>query len=284
MSLALKIFRLRNQITSFIAPSWTAKKSMELFIRPRRHQPKEWELKAEKLGERIRINKDISAIKWVTDRSNINTKLVLLAHGWESRGTQMYGFVPKLLEQGYNVIAIDMPAHGQSFGNKANPLKFAETIMLAEKKFGQFEAIIGHSMGAGAIGISVYLGLNSSKLVLISGPGSIESVLKRFCKFIGISTKSTDLFLTYIGEYVGMSPIELDEKLLQMRSSIPTLVIHDKNDLEVPFKDTNSTLTIFTNSELLITNGLGHRKILKSDIVLSKVNDFLNGIELGVMT
>jgi len=276
MSLALKFFRLKNQFTSFFAPTWTAKKSMNIFLTPRRHQPKVWEIKAEELGERININKNISAIKWNTEQPNPKNKIVLLAHGWESRGTQMYGFVPNLLEQGYHVVAVDMPAHGHSDGDKSDPVKFADTIMLAEKKFGKFDVLIGHSMGAGAIGMAICFGLLCHKLVLISGPASIENVLNNFAKLIGLNRKATDLFLHYIGQHVGISPNDMDKKLLNMKSDIPTLVIHDENDLEVPFNETNYTLSIFTNSELLATNGLGHRKILKSDIVLAKVNSFLH--------
>jgi pimeloyl-ACP methyl ester carboxylesterase len=240
MSIALKIFRLKNQLSSLIAPSWTAKKAMQVFLSPRKYQPKAWELIAEKSGQRININKDISAIKWKTDQPNPDNKTALLAHGWESRGTQMSGFVPQLLMQGYDVVALDMPAHGHSNGNKSDPIKFAETLILAEKKLGKFDIIIGHSMGAGAIGIAVTKGLKSHKLVLISGPSSIENTLKNFSGFIGFNKNSTDYFLKYIGDYVGISPVQIDKNLLQMKSKISTLVIHDENDLEVPFNETHS--------------------------------------------
>lgn len=284
MSIALKIFRLKNQLSSIIAPSWAAKKAMQIFLSPRKYQPKAWELIAEKSGKRININKSISAIKWKTDQSNPNNKTALLAHGWESRATQMSGFVPQLLMQGYDVVALDMPAHGHSIGDKSDPIKFAETLILAEKKLGRFDIIIGHSMGAGAIGIAVTKGLKSHKLVLISGPSSIENTLKNFSGFIGLNKNSTDYFLKYIGDYVGISPVQIDKNLLQMKSKISTLVIHDENDLEVPFNETNSMLSIFPNSELFVTKGLGHRKILKSNRVLTKVNDFLHGTELCTLT
>jgi pimeloyl-ACP methyl ester carboxylesterase len=177
-----------------------------------------------------------------------------------------------------------MPAHGHSIGHKSDPIKFAETIMLAEKKLGEFDTIIGHSMGAGAIGIAINRGLNSNKLVLISGPSSIENTLKNFSEFIGLNKKATGYFLDDIGNHVGISPNEIDKRLLQMKSRIPTLVIHDENDLEIPFNETNTMLTIFPNSELFVTNGLGHRKILKSNRVLTKVNDFLHDKELCTMT
>lgn len=275
MSLALKSYRLKNQLSSLIAPSWTAKKAMSVFITPRRLQPKEWELKAESLGHRFNINERVSAVQWKTERTNSENKLVLLAHGWESRATQMYGFVPQLLQQGYHVVALDMPAHGHSKGNTADPLKFAETIMLAEEKLGKFEAIIGHSMGASAIGIAVNRGLRSNKVVLISGPSSIENVLRSFSKFVGLSSKSTDWFVYHVGEYAKVSASKMDSDLLQTKSNIPALIIHDKKDFEIPFSESKGALLLFNHSKLLATDGLGHRKILKSELVLNKIDLFL---------
>jgi pimeloyl-ACP methyl ester carboxylesterase len=40
--------------------------------------------------------------------------------------------------------------------------------------------------------------------------------------------------------------------------TIPILVIHDKDDLEVPVKA--AYLRSFKNGKLLLTEGLGHRK------------------------
>ena len=41
---------------------------------------------------------------------------VLLVHGWNGRGTQMAGFVAPLIEQGYRVLTLDLPGHGDSSG------------------------------------------------------------------------------------------------------------------------------------------------------------------------
>jgi dipeptidyl aminopeptidase/acylaminoacyl peptidase len=55
----------------------------------------------------------------------------------------------------------------------------------------------------------------------------------------------------------------------------PVLVIHDENDNDVPVSAAYHIQNHLKDSELLITNGLGHRKILGDSKVIKKIIDFL---------
>ena len=76
---------------------------------------------------------------------------VLLLHGWSGRGTQLYSFADQLQKETYEVISFDMPAHGQSPGNKTNVLELTYCIQDINQKFGPFDAAIAHSMGGFAL-------------------------------------------------------------------------------------------------------------------------------------
>jgi pimeloyl-ACP methyl ester carboxylesterase len=188
----------------------------------------------------------------------------------------MYGLVKGLIEQGYSVIAVDMPGHGHSPGKTSNAYVFSETVRLAQQKLGCFHAIIGHSMGAGAAAIAVGKGVKTDKLVLISGPSSIENVLCRFSDFVGLNKNATHKFIDFIGQYVGVPAIEMDATKLLQASDTPTLLIHDEHDIEVPFSEATRLAPVFNQSELFVTKGLGHRNILKSNEVFAKINSFVN--------
>ena len=54
--------------------------------------------------------------------------------------------------------------------------------------------------------------------------------------------------------------------------TIPVLVIHDENDTEVPVKCAIHIHKHLMNSELLLTQNLGHRKILGDKKVIEKIN------------
>lgn len=275
MNIALASFRLKNTLVSLIAPSRAAKTASQQFLTPRRQLPKAWEQKAEALGQRFPMSQDISAIKWQPESDCGSGKKLLLVHGWESRATQMYALVPTLLTLGYQVTAIDMPGHGHSNGTVSDPDKFAQTIALAEKFLGGVDVIVAHSMGAGATTTAVARGLTCQKLVLIAGPSSIENVLRRFSAFIGLTPKATELFIGFIGEQVGVHADELDALKQMPPCDIPALLIHDKDDVDVLLSESERLMVQFNQGELFVTQGLGHRKILKSAQTLNKINAFL---------
>ncbi len=277
MNLLFAGYRFKNKIMSRITPSRTAKRALNKFVRPRRSQPKNWEHNAESLGLRFAISNEISAIRWLPQDydSTVKSKKLLLVHGWESRATQMYGLVPKLLALGYEVIGVDMPAHGHSTGQISHAEAFVQTVLLSQEKLGVFDAVVGHSMGAGASSLALSRGLTTKKLVLISGPSSIENVLRSFSKFVGLNKHATDKFLHHASELVGKKPAEMDAINSKDDIEISTLIIHDHHDFEVPISESKRLIPKFINAELYTTSGLGHRKILKSTEVIEKISGFL---------
>jgi len=282
MNYALEGYKLTNRISSVIAPNWAAKNASIKFLSPNRYDIKAWEENAEKAGTRFKLSEDVSVIRWSQNvneddaKSSDNGKKILLVHGWESRATQMYGLVKGLVAQGYTVFAVDMPGHGHSSGETSNAYLFSQTVKLAQQELGHFHAIIGHSMGAGATAIAVGKGVTADKLVLISGPSSIENVLRRFSGFVGLNKNTTHKFIDFIGQYVGVPASELDATKLLQACDIPALLIHDEHDIEVPVSESRRLAPVFNQSELFVTKGLGHRKILKSDEVFAKISDFVN--------
>jgi hypothetical protein len=57
--------------------------------------------------------------------------------------------------------------------------------------------------------------------------------------------------------------------------TIPILVIHDKDDLEVPVKAAQHIYDHLKNGKLLLTEGLGHRKILGDSEVIQRTVQFV---------
>lgn len=273
MNTAFLIFRTKNQIASLLSPKRVGSISAERFLKPRRGVPKDWEKIAEESGERLKLNDDISAIKWVSDHPN--GQRILIAHGWESRATQMYGLVPDLLKLGFEVIALDMPGHGHSNGNTSNAWLFTQTLLLAQEVLGQFDVVIAHSMGAGATSYALRHGLSAKKLILISAPSSVERVLKHFSSLMGLWGKAVQQFIQAVEHKVGVPVTELDALIETHQHAIPTLLLHDQDDKEVPYAESQRMLLAFKHGTMISTKGLGHRNILKSEITRDSVRQFL---------
>lgn len=55
---------------------------------------------------------------------------------------------------------------------------------------------------------------------------------------------------------------------------IPVLIIHDEDDVDVPIKAAYQIKKHAPNSYLMVTTGLGHRKILGDKKVIERIRDF----------
>ena len=56
---------------------------------------------------------------------------------------------------------------------------------------------------------------------------------------------------------------------------IPTFVIHDSDDKEVDVSSAYNIRQNLEKGELLITNGLGHTRILKDNQVVNRIVEFI---------
>src|SRR4051812_46617824 len=53
---------------------------------------------------------------------------ILLTHGWKDRGDHHQAFVPALRAKGFQVLALDGPAHGGSSGFQIDPFHYGIAI------------------------------------------------------------------------------------------------------------------------------------------------------------
>ncbi len=199
---------------------------------------------------------------------------VLLIHGWSGRGTQFYEMAPALAEKGYSTYSITGPAHGTLKGNYTHMLQFAEAIMAAEKKYGPFTFAIGHSLGGLAIMNAIRQGFNPEKIVVMGTPSKLSSVVADFCHNLEMGEEEEEILTQTLkekfNEFDNFSAHHIAKSL-----SISGLIVHDKNDLDVNIEEAYSTHSVWKESELYVTEKLGHRRILSDRGVIEKVLNFL---------
>ncbi|MGB5321380.1 alpha/beta hydrolase [Lutimonas sp.] len=202
-------------------------------------------------------------------------KKVLLVHGWAGRGTQLFQIADKILENRMMVVSFDGPAHGLSSGKRTNMIEFLETIREVNKKYGPFDAAIGHSFGGMSLINAVADGLNVEKLVTIGTDNSIPQIFNYLVKKMElkpvISKKLAKLSETKFNTEID----SLSSEHKAAKITIPTLVIHDSNDKYVNVSSAVSIRQNLKKGELLITNGLGHHKIFKDNFVIQRIIDFI---------
>ena len=265
----INLIQTKNKILSPIFPKTMARQAGNLFFTPMQGPIKDWEKEAENKGHRETYEDGLSAIRW-----GESDKRILLVHGFSSRATQMYGFVPFLLDAGFEVIAVDAPGHGQSPKSKANPLMVANTLLKAQKHFGKFYGAIGHSVGGAAIAIAANRGLDVEKSVLIAAPSSIQKVMDLFSSFMGLSPKSMQAFSEYVIKTVGEPPQALSPESIVMSMNSELFLIQDEHDVEVPRGSIEKIAAAAKDPKVLRTKDLGHRKIIRDKAVHEQVGEF----------
>jgi pimeloyl-ACP methyl ester carboxylesterase len=271
-----KIMLLGLKITQFISIKWVTLLAARIFTTPIKHKipNREMYMDSNSVQETLfvpKINKKIVVYQYGN-----SSKKVLLVHGWSGRGTQLVKFADALLPLGYSTISFDAPAHGKS-GTKTTLMpEFIASILELERKFGPFEAAIGHSLGGMALLNAVKQGLSLKKLVVIGSGDKIKDITKTYNNTLQlkpiVAVKMSQLFEKRIGE-----PMEnFSAYIAAKQVNIPTLVIHDENDEEVPISCSINIEKHLPKGNLFLTKKLGHRKILGNTNVINKTVQFIN--------
>ncbi len=200
---------------------------------------------------------------------------VLLMHGWGGRATQMHPFLPALLDSGYEVIAIDAPGHGYSHGKRSSLFHFSRSLQRAVKAYGGVDAAITHSFGGAALVHALTEGMKLGKAVLIAPPVRISDFTHNLVQALGLSDTLRQRLQEKWEAQLATSFADLDATRWAGQLSQPALIIHDRQDREVPHSKGAELAQHWPRAQLHSTEQLGHRRILKDADVIARSVDFV---------
>ncbi|MFI0490922.1 alpha/beta fold hydrolase [Flavobacterium sp.] len=274
-----KIILQISKVISAFSPKLTILFAAKLFTTPIKYKIPKRELKmdsksTQKLIEIPAINKKVVLYQY-----GESDKKVLLTHGWSGRGTQLFKIADELVKAGYSTISFDAPAHGKSPGTTTIISEFVETILEIERQYGPFEAAVGHSLGGMSLLISVKRGLTINHLVIISSGDVVQDILDDFIVKLELKPVFSERLRIYFENKLGEKMDNYSAYKSAMEISIPVLIIHDKNDDEVPVTASINIHKYLKNGTLFLTEGLGHRKILGNSVIIEKAIHFIENKE-----
>jgi pimeloyl-ACP methyl ester carboxylesterase len=251
-----------------ISPALAGRLAANLFNRPRRHRRPDRERVLIARGTPVPLPDCLSATAWGAG------PVVLLVHGWEGRGAQLGAFVDPLVAAGYRVLALDGPAHGDSTGTTATGPEFAQAMETTREAVGPLAAIIAHSFGGFTALLAASRGLTVDRLVVIGSPSSVPEVLREFQELIALPARALPSMVRTLEQRVGASIESFDVSTFVGHVDTDLLVVHDTDDVEVPYVNGTRLAELF-GARLLTTSGLGHRRILFAPDVVAAVVDFV---------
>ncbi len=224
---------------------------------------------------RVSRDGDIVSYAW-----GDGAQTVLLVHGWRSRASRFSAIGSALVERGYTVVSFDARGNGDSGGTRTHALEYAEIITALGQRYGRFDAIIAHSLGAVAAFIAVRHGVRTRRVVTIGAPHDFDSVIRTFATAIGMPPAATRSLKRRVVRWARPLGVDVRRELVSELDptayTTPLLVVHDTGDREAPLEQAMQIVEAHTGPvETLITDGLGHNRILSDAGVVERISRFV---------
>ncbi len=267
-----------------VFPGMLTPLALHLWFSTRRHARPAPEQRALASARAFRFHLDtgeVHAWEWAPTGQGAETSapLILLAHGWNGRGSQLRCFIPGLLDAGFRVICFDAPGHGDSEGRASSVFAFADAIRHIDAHHGPAVGFVAHSFGVMGALYALRGSGNLRRFVAIASPPDFDQLVDGFAGWMrlpeGMVRRMRDRLTRRFGEDLAE---QVSPRRNAARMSAEGLVVHDREDATVPIAAGRSlAASLNDRGELLETTGLGHGRILRNPAVVTRAAAFLAG-------
>ncbi|WP_242205542.1 alpha/beta hydrolase [Aestuariivivens insulae] len=258
---------------AIFSPQYAASLAIKLFSSPQKgkHTTEGIDFLNTSFQEAVSYkNYDIITYRWPGKKAP-----VLLVHGWESNAFRWKALIENLKSNGFEVIALDAPAHGNSGSNSFNVVDYSECLFRIAKKFNA-QTVVAHSLGGTATIFfqHKYQLPQLKKLVLLGAPSNIKDVFRRYTNMMGYSPSVVKAIDAFVLQHFGNTPDYYNAAEFSKSIKAKGLIIHDINDNIIPYNDALDYKEQFPNTTLITTNNLDHS--LKSEYTDKRILEFIS--------
>jgi pimeloyl-ACP methyl ester carboxylesterase len=197
---------------------------------------------------------------------------VLLVHGWSSTHADMDAFVDPLLELGFRVVALDLPAHGASAGATATMSEVSAAIADVGARFGRLRGLVAHSFGCPSSATAIAEGgLRVDRVVLVASPAYYEQLVRATAASAGVDP--LELIAALAARGVDVPALNLPKTAASL--AVPALIFHSTDDSIVDIRFGEAVAEAWPGSTFVPLEGLGHSRILRDAGVVRRATDFI---------
>lgn len=258
-----------------LVPQLTTHLMLNKFVTPRRKRSNQYESQLPAGAQRLAIeHQNQTLVGWCWPATG---PTVLVIHGWESHTGRMAPLVASLLDQGYQVLALDAPGHGLSPQAKTNLHDVGEAIRAMIKQHGPVYGIVAHSFGAAATAVLLarHPELMPQKLVFLSPMRDLAQHLEIFAGIAQLSPASQARLTKQVERRLGLA-LESNSAVAAVRTfTRPGLIIHDQDDRLIPPGVGEAIAQNWAGSRFILTRRLGHRRVLRNAQVMAHIAGYL---------
>jgi pimeloyl-ACP methyl ester carboxylesterase len=262
------------RVLSAIAPPLGERLAMDLFYRPQRRQELPRVVGPECHRWRVRTRAG-----WLAAWDYGSGPTVLLIHGWSGAAAQWSAFIGPLVGAGYNAVALDLPAHGFSEGDRTDLQQCIGAILDTADRVKPIHAVVGHSLGAVAATLAMGRGLRTERAVLIASPArDVAGYVHTFAGQLGLSrARERGLVARMQAKFGDLDQFDVRRVVGRLRT--PALLFHDVDDAEVPFEEGEELAHTWPGARMQRLQGRGHNRPLRDPEVVREVLSFLGSAD-----
>jgi pimeloyl-ACP methyl ester carboxylesterase len=269
----LWILRTAFRTVGAVAPGVAGRWAESIFCRPPRNEPRPLEEAFLATGTRHTVqSEDQDVAVWVWSEGPV----VVLAHVWGGRAGRFSALAQGLVDSGFRVVLFDAPAHGASMGSQASLPQFSRALRVVGDTMGPVHGLIGHSLGGAAVSLAMRDGLQARRAVLLAPPADVVLFSHAFAKHLRIPLRAHNAMRRNLEARLQIPWEELHIPTLARAMTAPVLIVHDRDDPDVPYTHGEEIAAAWPGAELLTTSGLGHRAVLRDPAVIQRTVTFLS--------
>jgi len=268
----LWMLRTAFRTVGTVAPGVAARWAEAIFCRPPRNEPRPTEEAFLATGARLSVrseNQDLAVWGWGQG------PVVVLAHGWGSRAGRFSSLAAALVSAGFRVVLFDAPAHGASKGVLASLPQFSRALRAVADAVGPVYGLVGHSLGGAAVSLAMGTGLQAQRAVLLASPADVVLYSHAFAEHLRLPMRAHDAMRRNLEHRLQFRWEELHVPTLARRMTAPALIVHDRDDPDVPYSHGEEIAQAWPGAEFLATAGLGHRSVVRDPEVIRRTVTFL---------
>ncbi|MEO0044135.1 MAG: hypothetical protein RL329_3583 [Bacteroidota bacterium] len=273
----LRLARFGLQVVGRWMPMQAARLLYGIFSTPRlraKHRKSDEIIDSAQIIDFKFKNETIKRYEW-----GKGNRVILLAHGWESRGTALRDAVPQLIELGFKVVAFDAIAHGDSTGKRNNLAINAATIEAIITHYGGIYGAICHSFGCSSLVYALQFinpGLSVKRVIFIAVPPATKVIMSNFLRMMNAPDSVRKAYYELMEQKAGQKLEKVDVATASKAVKIDELLLfHDRYDEVTSLEAAQRVAERWDNAELRVTEGFGHFKLAKNTKVIQEMVDFM---------
>lgn len=201
---------------------------------------------------------------------------VLLVHGWDGSPRDMADIATALDRSGARVVAMHLPGHGFSEGEKLTAEDAAAAILAVAAREGPFEAVIAHSFGCPSTVLALEQGLQAKALVFFAPPLRQVDQFRRLGGKRGLEPDEIEEVIRRL-DAQGSSMKAMDLAVRARDRSEPLLVIHADDDEMTLLSGSRELVENWKGAKLLEAEGLGHNLTMRDPAMVGAAVRFAVG-------